>query len=118
MKYLYLLALSLGTAAPAVAADTINIEDLTIVAEKGVSAEAMKKALLVASANLTYPSQITQGNSPNLYTNANGPITLTAGSIPNGITAGSFPAQYTRGYMGFTQEGEGGEDFPMPNTNL
>jgi hypothetical protein len=112
MKTLFLLGLSL-TAVPAFA--EVKIQDLTIIAEKGVSPEEMKKALLVAASSITYPQQIISGNSPNLYTNANNPFSVTAGSIPNGLTRGNFPDAYTIG--GFSSGGTD-EAIPMPNMNL
>jgi hypothetical protein len=112
MKALFLLVFSIS-AAPAYAG--VKIQDLTIVAEKGVSAEEMKKALLVAASNINWPQSVTQGNAPNVYTNANNPYSVTAGSIPNGLTRGNFPDSYTIGQFG---AGAGDDAIPMPNTNL
>lgn len=116
MKYLWIL--TLGCAAiPAFAKVNnrqVDIEDLTIVAEKGVSPEALKKALTVAS-TITYPSAVTQGIAPNVYTSGNSPYSVTAGNLPTVLNSGNFPSSYTMG--GLVEEGSEGA-FPMPNTNL
>lgn len=119
-KSLAAFTLALAVTAPAFAATPafteVKIQDLTIVAEKGVSPAELKKALVVASANITWPQSVTQGNLPNAYTNANNPYTVTAGSIPNGLTRGNFPNSYTSGLLEF-KNGEEAE-LPLPNTNL
>lgn len=113
MKTLFLFLVAAG---PAMAAQDVTIEDLTIVAEHGVESMEMEQAMVLPNQGGTFPNSITRGTYPDTYTNSNWPNSVTSGNFPSILNSGNYPNQYISGSV--QPNAEAGAEIPMPNMDL